>query len=111
MALEVLAEQGGPGFAQDAASDLYLVVVVSGEQQFVEEELVGVAPDLWSAEAVDVVDAADVGEGCSQCLLDPGVDHFGGVEHGGSVFEFGGDAVLFFAGEVFRDRAADHAPG
>ena len=76
-----------------------------------EEVLVGQASDLGSAEAVDLVNATDERERPIERVLDLGVYDGRRRQDAFGLAEFAGDAVLFRAGEVFRDGAGDDAAG
>jgi hypothetical protein len=71
--LELLGKERGPRLAQDAADD-FDAVVAPADEKFVEEALVGVAPHLRAAFAVDAVNCVDVRERCVEGLFDAGVN-------------------------------------
>src|SRR5674536_324044 len=104
--LEVLGHKGGPGLAEDGCDDFAV-----GDEQLFEEALVGPAADLWAAESVDLVAAAEQVEGLVEGLLDLGVDHFRGAEDSVGLRQLVVDALVLVAGEVAGDGAGDDAAG
>jgi hypothetical protein len=104
--LEVLGYEGGPGFAQDGSDDFAV-----GDEQLVEKALVGPSPDLWAAESVDLIAAAEKVEGFVEGLLDLGVNHLGGAEDPVGLLQFLVDALVLVAREVTGDGAGDDAAG
>src|SRR5450756_651453 len=104
--LEVLGHKGGPGLAEDGCDDFAV-----GDEELFEEALVGPAADLWAAESVDLVAAAEQVECLVEGLLDLGVDHLGGAEDAVGLRQLVVDALVLVAGEVARDGAGDDAAG
>ncbi len=73
--VEVLRDEGGPRFVQDRSNHVRTVFRVLGDEQLVEEELVGETPDLGTAPAVDLIAAPDERQGTIECVLDVRIDH------------------------------------
>jgi hypothetical protein len=75
-------------------------VVLQADEQLLEEALVGVAADLRAAEPVDLIAAAEQGQGAVQGVLDAAEDCLSRSEDLLSLLKFSGDAFLFLAGKV-----------